>query len=136
MMTRKKKMVVKARRSTPMDAQVGARLRTARLEAHKSQTEVAVALGVTFQQQQKYESGTNRLSASRLQIAANFLGKPLAYFFDALADIHGIAAPDSLAIFATRRDSIALAEAFNAIKSPSMRAAIVALAEAAAEKQS
>lgn len=103
---------------------------------HKSQTEVGNALGVTFQQQQKYESGVNRLSASKLQIAAQFFDKPLNYFFDGPTDLRGERTPDTIGIFSTSRDSIALAEAFNAIKSPSMRAAIVAIAEAAAEKQS
>jgi transcriptional regulator with XRE-family HTH domain len=61
----------KARRTTPVDHHVGARTREARLELDMSQTDLAVACGITFQQIQKYENGANRVSASRLwQFAA------------------------------------------------------------------
>jgi transcriptional regulator with XRE-family HTH domain len=57
----------------PIDIEVGQNLRQARLARGYSQTELGEALGISFQQVQKYERGTNRLSASRLVRAARFL---------------------------------------------------------------
>jgi transcriptional regulator with XRE-family HTH domain len=70
-----------------IDKHVGARLRAARLEAGKSQTQVAEALGVTFQQLQKYEKGTNRMSAGTLHELSRLLDTPVQFFFDGLACI-------------------------------------------------
>ena len=70
-----------------IDKHVGARLRAARLEAGKSQTQVAEALGVTFQQLQKYEKGTNRMSAGTLHELSRLLDTPVQFFFDGLARI-------------------------------------------------
>jgi len=67
---------------SPIDAKVGARVRMRRLILGISQTKVGEALGVSFQQVQKYEKGTNRISASRLQQIADFLGVTPAYFFE------------------------------------------------------
>jgi transcriptional regulator with XRE-family HTH domain len=68
------------------DVLVGARARIRRVELGLSQTELANALGVTFQQVQKYEKGTNRIGASRLHAMAGVLGVPVNYFFPAAAD--------------------------------------------------
>jgi len=64
----------------PTDKHVGSRIRMQRLMLHKSQTELANALGITFQQVQKYEKSTNRVSASRLQQTSEFLGVPVSFF--------------------------------------------------------
>jgi transcriptional regulator with XRE-family HTH domain len=66
----------------PVDVHVGNRLRMRRLMLGLSQTAVADALGVTFQQVQKYEKGTNRVSASRLQLLAMLLQAPVPFFFE------------------------------------------------------
>jgi transcriptional regulator with XRE-family HTH domain len=65
----------------PIDVYVGSRIRTRRLYRNMRQEELARALGVTFQQVQKYESGANRVSASRLWEIAAILEMPIAYFF-------------------------------------------------------
>lgn len=65
----------------PIDVFVGARLRDRRAELGRNQSELARALGVTFQQVQKYEKGVNRVSASMLARAATFLGVTPGYFF-------------------------------------------------------
>ena len=65
----------------PIDVFVGRRIRTRRLLLDMNQQELARALGVTFQQVQKYESGANRVSASRLWEIAAVLNMPVAYFF-------------------------------------------------------
>jgi len=68
----------------PVDIHVGARLRAFRKEARLSQETLAGHLGVTFQQVQKYERGTNRISASKLFEAAELLRMPIALFFEGL----------------------------------------------------
>ena len=68
----------------PIDVAVGARVRTRRRWLGMSQTHLADALGLTFQQIQKYERGANRISASKLYEAARLLQSPVAYFFDGL----------------------------------------------------
>jgi transcriptional regulator with XRE-family HTH domain len=68
----------------PVDIHVGARLRLRRKELGLSQHDVAQALGLTFQQVQKYEGGANRISASKLHGASMFLKVPVAFFFEGL----------------------------------------------------
>ena len=66
----------------PIDQHVGARVRLRRLSLGMSQDKLGESIGVTFQQIQKYEKGTNRIGASRLQDIARVLGVPPAFFFD------------------------------------------------------
>src|SRR6266516_2768416 len=68
------------------DVLVGTRVRIRRVELGLSQTQLANALGVTFQQVQKYEKGTNRIGASRLHVMSGVLRVPVSYFFPAPAD--------------------------------------------------
>lgn len=68
----------------PVDLHVGARIRLKRKLAGISQMQLAEALQITFQQIQKYEAGTNRISASKLHAAAHVLKVSLAWFFDDL----------------------------------------------------
>jgi DNA-binding XRE family transcriptional regulator len=64
-----------------IDAHVARQFKAARLNQNVSQRELADALGISFQQLQKYESGANRMSAGRLFEAAHVLGLPISYFF-------------------------------------------------------
>ncbi len=66
----------------PIDVHVGARLRTRRTLLGLSQTALSDVIGLTFQQLQKYERGSNRISASRLYDLSQMLGVDIAYFFD------------------------------------------------------
>ncbi len=66
----------------PIDAHVGARLRQRRTLLGMNQTKLGSSIGLTFQQVQKYERGTNRISASRLFDLLRVLDVPLEYFFD------------------------------------------------------
>ncbi len=68
----------------PVDIHVGCRLRLRRTLLGFSQTQLASAVGLTFQQVQKYESGANRISASRLYHLAEALDVPVSFFFDDL----------------------------------------------------
>src|SRR5512138_763189 len=66
----------------PVDKYVGSRVRMRRILVGMSQEKLGEALGLTFQQVQKYEKGTNRIGASRLQHIARHLGVPVEYFFE------------------------------------------------------
>jgi len=75
--------------ANPIDLHVGVRIRMRRRMQGVSQEKLAEALGLTFQQVQKYERGANRVSASKLYEIAATLKAPVAYFFDGLADPAG-----------------------------------------------
>ena len=81
------------KRTSPIDEHVGRRLRMRRLMLHMSQSELGGAVGVTFQQVQKYENGSNRISASRLQYMCKTLDVPVAFFFEGAPRVHGLPAP-------------------------------------------
>ena len=72
------------RRPNEVDVHVGSRMRQRRKMLNVSQEKLADALGLTFQQVQKYERGFNRISASKLFDAAHFLQAPITYFFEGL----------------------------------------------------
>ena len=109
----------------PFDERVGARIRLRRLQLGLSQTRVAEASGITFQQLQKYEKGVNRVAASRLARVAEALDVTPAYFF----------AVDAGAATAARgsKESWRLVDAFGRIESRVLRKAVVALVEAMAK---
>ena len=86
---------IDSRSANPVDLHVGARIRMRRRLQGVSQEKLAEALGLTFQQVQKYERGANRVSASKLYEIAAMLKAPVAYFFDGLADPAGEADDDS-----------------------------------------
>ena len=69
----------------PVDVHVGRRVAEKRLALGYNQSDLGRALGLTFQQVQKYEKGTNRVSASKLWLIAQFFKVDLAYFFDGLS---------------------------------------------------
>ena len=82
-------MVEAKKTPDPVDVQVGSRLRLRRMSLGISQEKLGEHLGITFQQIQKYEKGTNRISASRLQRISEVLSVPITYLFE------GIEAPPS-----------------------------------------
>ena len=69
-----------------LDAEIGRRLRQARLVENLTQDGLAQKLNISFQQVQKYENGTNRVSSSRLWAIARVLGLPITYFYEGLDD--------------------------------------------------
>jgi transcriptional regulator with XRE-family HTH domain len=72
--------------SSPIDKHVGSRVRMRRLMLDMSQTELAKALGLKFQQVRRYEKGMDRVDASRLQHLSQILKVPVAFFFEGLPD--------------------------------------------------
>ena len=119
-----------AHRVHSTDKHVGARLRMRRLMLDMSQGEVANALGLTFQQVQKYEKGANRISASRLQHLCKILDVQVSFFFEGLPEMPEVdgefAAVTS--VLATT-DGLALVTAYTSIRDARVRRAIVALVE-------
>lgn len=75
-------MVENKKKPNPIDVHVGARIRLRRNMLGMSQERLGESLGITFQQIQKYEKGTNRVGASRLQAIARILSVPVAFFFE------------------------------------------------------
>ena len=73
-------------RATAVDAHVGGRVRTRRTLLGLSQEKLADALGLTFQQVQKYETGSNRIGASRLYHLSKILDVPVSYFYEGMPD--------------------------------------------------
>lgn len=114
----------------PVDVHVGARIRQQRTLLGMSQSDLGNAAGITFQQQQKYENGSNRVSASKLWAFAKALGVPVASFFEGLPDepTKGRAAKDPLA----STEVLTLAKHYIAVKKPSARLAIRELAKSLA----
>jgi transcriptional regulator with XRE-family HTH domain len=120
----------------PTDIHVGSRVRMRRLMLGMSQGRLASRLGLTFQQVQKYEKGTNRISASRLQAIAHILVVPVSFFFDRGPHASGSAgkggrnpSPAHLAEFLANAEGRALVRAFLRIKDAEMRRLIVRAVE-------
>ena len=119
----------------PIDRHVGTRIRHKRMMLGVSQEALGDALGVTFQQVQKYEKGMNRVGASRLQAIANFLEVPVSYFFDGTggqSQRANSAVKDQVLDLIATREGIRLNRAFAAIKDARVRAKIVSMIEALA----
>jgi transcriptional regulator with XRE-family HTH domain len=115
------------------DQHVGKRVRIRRVMLDMSQTDVADGLGVAFQQVQKYENGTNRLSASRLQQISQILRVPVQFFFEGVPalkrqlGVSGGPSPTYVSDFLATSDGLALVKAFVQIKDPALRRSIVTM---------
>jgi transcriptional regulator with XRE-family HTH domain len=120
----------------PVDKYVGSRVRMRRLMLEMSQTKLGDALGVTFQQVQKYEKGVNRIGASRLQHIARVLQVPVAFFFEGAPAVQGPSArkgaspsPTYVSDFLATSEGLALTKAFMQLKQPVLRRCIVKLVQ-------
>ena len=118
------------RAPNPVDVHVGRQLRLLRKTKGLTQAQLAEAIGVTFQQVQKYERGANRISASKLFEAGKVLDASPAAFFQGLLDRPAAApaAPDPFIKLAAAVEGEALETAFVRITCPTTRAALVHLA--------
>jgi transcriptional regulator with XRE-family HTH domain len=102
-------MAVAKKAPNPIDKHVGSRVRMRRMMLAMSQEKLGDALGLTFQQVQKYEKGTNRIGASRLQQISHILQVPVAFFFEGAPNLHGTSdgikdAPSPAYVGGTRAD--------------------------------
>ncbi len=123
-------------RPSPIDVHVGSRIRLRRTLLGMSQEKLGEALGLTFQQVQKYERGVNRVGASRLFDLARVLDVPISFFFDdmpePLAKVYGSQATRRTSGFAesqdgfgddtmNRRETLELVRAYYRITDPAVR---------------
>jgi len=121
----------------PIDKHVGSRVRMRRMMLSMSQEKLGDALGLTFQQVQKYEKGTNRIGASRLQQISNILQVPVSFFFEGAPHIPGerhgglgeAPSPTYVSDFLATSDGLSLTKSFMRIKNSKLRRRIVDLVE-------
>jgi transcriptional regulator with XRE-family HTH domain len=122
----------------PTDKHVGSRVRMRRMMLGMSQEKLGDALGLTFQQVQKYEKGTNRIGASRLQQISHVLQVPVEFFFEGGPSaqlgsrgegMSDAPSPAYVADFLATSDGLALTKAFMRIEDPKLRRRIVDLVE-------
>jgi transcriptional regulator with XRE-family HTH domain len=128
-----------------IDAHVGKRLRLRRTMMGLSQEAVAKAIGITFQQVQKYEKGSNAMNAGRLYEFARFMNVPVAYFFE---DVDSFAQDDRVVGFSepsaekfdhravSDRESLEIMKAFKRIKEQVVRKRVADLVRAIADNKS
>jgi transcriptional regulator with XRE-family HTH domain len=126
----------------PIDKHVGSRVRMRRMMISMSQEKLGEKLGITFQQIQKYEKGTNRIGASRLQQIASVLGVPVGFFFEGAPVPDGsakgfseAASPAYVSDFLATSDGLALTKAFMKVTDSKLRRRIVDLVEAMVAEQ-
>lgn len=120
----------------PIDKHVGSRVRMRRMMLSMSQEKLGDALGLTFQQVQKYEKGTNRIGASRLQQISLILQVPVSFFFEGAPLPPGRSqglgeapSPAYVTDFLATSDGLTLVKAFVRIQNPKLRRRIVDLVE-------
>ena len=120
----------------PVDKYVGSRVRMRRIMLGMSQEKLGDALGLTFQQVQKYEKGTNRVGASRLQQISEILQVPVSFLFDGGpsgvvngAGFGEASSPAYISDFLATSEGLALTRAFTRIPDARMRRSIVELVE-------
>jgi transcriptional regulator with XRE-family HTH domain len=120
------------------DKHVGSRVRMRRMMLDMSQTELGNDIGLTFQQVQKYEKGTNRIGAGRLHEIARILQVPISFFFEGSPREPGAGArregeapplPTYVTDFLATSDGLALTKAFMQIKDANLRRRIVSLVQ-------
>jgi transcriptional regulator with XRE-family HTH domain len=127
----------------PIDIHVGSRVRLRRMMLGMSQERLGESLGITFQQIQKYEKGTNRIGASRLQHIARVLSVPVSFFFEDAPGTPGdqqpgMAEPKSthyVVDFLSSAEGLQLNKAFIRIKDPKLRRKIIDLVRALAGEE-
>ena len=126
------------KRPNPTDVYVGSRVRMRRKMLGLSQEKLGEKLGITFQQIQKYEKGTNRVGASRLQAMATALDVPVSYFFpDAAPDAAGAGMQEESAAYMmdlmSSAEGLELSRAFVRIRNAKLRRKLVDLVRAMAD---
>ncbi|HCL67344.1 MAG: helix-turn-helix transcriptional regulator [Rhizobium sp.] len=132
-------MIENKKKPNPIDIHVGSRIRLRRTMLGMSQEKLGESLGITFQQIQKYEKGTNRVGASRLQNISSILNVPVSFFFeDAPGDqagASGMAEASSsnyVVDFLSSSEGLQLNRAFVKIADPKVRRKLVDLVKALA----
>ena len=133
-------MIENKKKPNPIDIHVGSRIRLRRTMLGMSQEKLGESLGITFQQVQKYEKGSNRISASRLQQIAKMLDVPVSFFFedapgeqaDAQAGLAEASSSNYVVDFLSSSEGLQLNRAFVKIGDAKVRRKIVDLVKALA----
>jgi len=122
------------RSANSVDSHVGSRVRLRRLELGMSQEKLAEQLGITFQQVQKYERGTNRIGASRLHQIALVLQTPITYFFEGASDSSLPSGQEASPLAQALSDpaTVRLVRAFASIEDPQLKQKAIGIIEAIA----
>ena len=135
----------RGRKPNPMDVHVGARVKLRRAMMGMSQEKLGQALGVTFQQVQKYEKGTNRIGAGRMQQISQALNVPIGYFYEDAPSLGANAGGAATGMadgtpqapfetdFLSSPEGIQLNRAFVRIRNPDVRRQLVALVRTIAD---
>lgn len=131
-------MIENKKKPNPIDIHVGSRIRLRRTMLGMSQEKLGDSLGITFQQIQKYEKGTNRVGASRLQNISAILNVPVSFFFEDAPGEAGSgaggmsesASPNYVVDFLSSSEGLQLNRAFVKIHDPKVRRKIVDLVKA------
>ena len=117
----------------PVDVHVGQRLRMRRTLLGMSQSKLAEALGLTFQQLQKYEKGANRVSANRLSELSQILDVPVSFFFEDMSkDGDKTGKSDTPSDLMGKRETLEFVRAYYRISNPVIRKSVRDLAKAMA----
>jgi len=131
-----------AKAPNPVDKYVGSRVRMRRIMLGMSQEKLGEALGLTFQQVQKYEKGTNRVGASRIQQIAEILQIPVSFLFEGgpsaragSTQTDGTASPAYVSDFLATSEGLALTRAFTRITDAKLRRSIVEMVEQIAARE-
>jgi transcriptional regulator with XRE-family HTH domain len=126
----------------PVDKYVGSRVRMRRIMLGMSQEKLGEALGLTFQQVQKYEKGTNRVGASRIQQISEILQVPVSFLFEGgpsgIASVDNLteaASPTYVSDFLATSEGLALTRAFTRISDAKLRRSIVDMVEQIAARE-
>lgn len=134
--------MMSAKTPNPVDKYVGSRVRMRRIMLGLSQEKLGDALGLTFQQIQKYEKGTNRIGASRLHQIADILQVPVSFLFEggptSSTSVDGLGeapSPAYVSDFLATSEGLALTRAFTKITDAKLRRSIVDLVEQIAGTQ-
>jgi len=126
----------------PVDRYVGSRVRMRRIMLGMSQEKLGDALGLTFQQVQKYEKGTNRVGASRIQQISEILQVPVSFLFEggpsgttSAGGLSEATSPAYVSDFLATSEGLALTRAFTRITDAKLRRSIVELVEQIATRE-
>ena len=133
-------MAENKKKPNPIDIHVGSRIRLRRTMLGMSQEKLGESLGITFQQIQKYEKGTNRVGASRLQNISTILNVPVSFFFedapgeqaDAQTGFAEASSSNYVVDFLSSSEGLQLNRAFVKIGDPKVRRKLVDLVKALA----
>lgn len=117
----------KPKQSTPVDQGIGNRIALLRTAHGLSQSQLAEALGISFQQVQKYEAGKNRVGAGRLQAIADRLGVPVSTFFETTTEVN---AEDTIDLLLNSDGAIDLLRAYATIPDEEMRRSVLMMVKA------